>query len=81
MLYMLKLPGYPVLYPNNLVDEIVPSRTASNCSFGKHVLNSAEFDDPSSAKEPATSAVTVLDFEVFQRLTNPWGTPKATQVV
>jgi len=31
--------------------------------------------------EPATSAVTVLPFEVFQRLTNPWGTPKTTEVV
>src|ERR1039458_6035203 len=58
MLYVLKLPGYPVLYPNNLVDEIVPSSTASNCYFGKHVLNFAEFDDPSSANEPATPAVT-----------------------
>ena len=81
MLYVLKLPGYPVLYPNNLVDEIVPSSTASNCYFGKHVLNSAEFDDPSSANEPATPAVTVHRFEVFQRLTNPWGTPKTTEVV
>jgi hypothetical protein len=31
--------------------------------------------------EPATSAVTALRFEVFQRLTNPWGTPKTTEVV
>ena len=31
--------------------------------------------------EPATSAVTVLHSEVFQRLTNPWGTPKTTEVV
>jgi hypothetical protein len=31
--------------------------------------------------EPATSAVTVHRFEVFQRLTNPWGTPKTTEVV
>ena len=31
--------------------------------------------------EPATSAVTVLPFQVFQRLTNPWGTPKTTEVV
>ena len=31
--------------------------------------------------EPATSAVTVLPFQVFQRLTNPWGTPKTTKVV
>src|ERR1700744_6700595 len=31
--------------------------------------------------EPATSAVTVLPFQIFQRLTNPWGTPKATEVV
>jgi hypothetical protein len=26
-------------------------------------------------------AVTVLPFEVFQRLTSPWGTPKTTEVV
>jgi hypothetical protein len=25
--------------------------------------------------------VTVLPFQVFQRLTNPWGTPKTTEVV
>jgi hypothetical protein len=31
--------------------------------------------------EPATSAVTVLHSEVFQRLTNSWGTPKTTEVV
>ena len=31
--------------------------------------------------EPATSAVTALRFEVFQRLTDPWGTPKTTEVV
>jgi hypothetical protein len=31
--------------------------------------------------EPATSAVTVLPFQVFQRHTNPWGTPKTTKVV
>jgi hypothetical protein len=31
--------------------------------------------------EPATSAVTVHRFEVFQRLTNQWGTPKTTEVV
>ena len=31
--------------------------------------------------EPATSAVTVFPFQVFQRLTNPWGTPKTTKVV
>ena len=31
--------------------------------------------------EPATSAVTVLPFQVFQRLTNPWETPKTTEVV
>jgi len=68
---MLKLPGYPVLYPNNLVDEIVPSRTDSNCSFGKLVLNSAEFDDPSSAKEPATSAVTAKKKFVTDRNQEP----------
>ena len=31
--------------------------------------------------EPATSAVTALRFEVFQRLTNPWGTPKTTEAI
>jgi hypothetical protein len=31
--------------------------------------------------EPATSAVTVLHSEAFQRLTNLWGTPKALEVV
>jgi hypothetical protein len=29
----------------------------------------------------STSAVTVHRFEVFQRLTNPWGAPETTEVV
>jgi hypothetical protein len=31
--------------------------------------------------EPATSAVTVLPFYVFQRLTSPWGAPNTAEVV
>src|SRR5271167_2039229 len=43
--------------------------------------NSLGFMAGTTGLEPATSAVTVHRFEVFQRLTNPWGTPKTTEVV
>jgi hypothetical protein len=72
--------GYPVLYPNILADEIAPFWTTTASFVRSRVLTSSEFDSP-SANEPATSAVTVSHSEVFQRLTNPWGTPKTTEVV
>ena len=72
--------GYPVLYPNILADEIAPFWPTTASFVRSRVLTSSEFDSP-SANEPATSAVTVLHSEVFQRLTNPWGTPKTTEVV
>ena len=54
-----------------------------DCHFGllPQTLDLLWFMAGTTGLEPATSAVTVLPFEVFQRLTSPWGTPKATQVV
>jgi hypothetical protein len=55
----------------NFIDFLAPN----------HSLSPVECMAGTTGLEPATSAVTVLPFEVFQRLTSPWGTPKATQVV
>ena len=53
MICILKLPGYPVLYPNNLVDEIEPYGTYSPSHFSERVSKSTEFDDSSSGNWPA----------------------------
>jgi len=47
----------------------------------RNLAVAAPFFVSDPVRSMANSAVTVLSFEVFQRLTNPWGTPKTTEVV
>ena len=59
-----------------------PYQTHDLCLFGvTHDPKLFRIMAGTTGLEPATSAVTVLHSLVFQRLTNPWGTPKTTEVV
>jgi len=66
------------------IDQTLAVGVAPFCTYeetANHSLSLLESMAGTTGLEPATSAVTVLHSEVFQRLTNPWGTPKTTEVV